>query len=78
MLREPYTISTCTIVFALVTDIVDDGMKRSQTDAASDEEQILAFKRRIHRKTISIRAADGDLLADLHGVKPRGQDSRTP
>ena len=62
-----------TIVFALVADIVDDGMERCQTDAAGDEEQVFAFKRRIHRKTVSVRTADGNLLTHLHGVEPCGQ-----
>ena len=52
--------------------VIDDGVQRCQTDAAGDEQQVLARKRIVHRETVAVGATNGDLLAHLHAVEPFG------
>ena len=60
------------VAVAVVPNVVDDRAQRRQTDAAGDEEQILALEGGIHREGVAVGAADGDLLAHLHLVEPLG------
>ena len=55
--------------------VIDDGVQWRQADTAGDEQQVLACKVGIHRETVAVGSPDGDLLPDLHLVKPVGDAS---
>ena len=61
------------VVFTVCPTVVDDGTDRSKSDAAGNEQKVLAPEFRVHREAVSVRSADADLLADFHAVKPAGQ-----
>ena len=58
------------VVFSLVSHIVDDGAKRSETDTAGDKEEILPFQRVFHGEIFTVGAADTYLLTHFHCVEP--------
>ena len=59
-----------TVVFTVVTYIVDDRTERCQTDTARDEQKVLALQFRFHRERLAVRSADRDLLSYVHRVQP--------
>ena len=60
------------VAVTVVAAVVDDRVQRGKTDAARDEQQVLARKGGVDREAVAVGAADGDLLAGLHGVEPFG------
>ena len=60
------------VAVTVVAAVVDDRVQRGKTDAARDEQQVLARKGGVDREAVAVGAADGDLLVGLHGVEPFG------